>query len=255
MLASARFTLPLQVMQAMPVPGEASLLFLLNPTGGVAGGDRLLTEITLAEGARVCLTTPSATRVYRSQGEPSLMVTRLRLSAGAVLEYVPDRVIPFAGAVLHNVTRIAMEGDSRIIFYDGLCAGRAARGERWVFAEYKSEVAVDREGQRIFLDRTWLKPSSEEVAGPLRMGPYPYLDTWVAAGPDAREEAATAAQVRPLIESYGAVQGAAFPLPRGGLTARALSPTAVESDSLARSLWPALRRGLLGRPPLDLRKL
>lgn len=251
-LASAHFTSPLQVMQPTPVPEEGSLLlFLLNPTGGVVAGDRLVTEISLAAGAHVCLTTPSATRVYRSQGEPALIETRIRLSAGAVLEYVPDRVIPFAGAVLHNVTHVAMEGESRLILYDGLCSGRVARGERWAFAEYKSEVAVERDGRRLFLDRAWLRPPEEEVAGPLRMGPYHYLDTFFAF----REGQGGLRQINRIFETGRGIQGAAFPLPRGGVLARALSQSAIESERLVRSLWVVLRRALLGRPPLDLRKL
>ena len=43
-----------------------SYLMLLNPTGGVLGGDHLVTEIIQEAGTHVCLTTPSATRIYRT---------------------------------------------------------------------------------------------------------------------------------------------------------------------------------------------
>ena len=58
----------------------AATLLLLNPTGGVLGGDRLETRVHLGAGTRVCLSTPSATRVYRSAGPAS--VQRVHVEVG-----------------------------------------------------------------------------------------------------------------------------------------------------------------------------
>ena len=51
--------------------GVATVM-LLNPTGGVVGGDVLETSVVLGPRCRVCLTTPAATRVYRSAGAPAV---------------------------------------------------------------------------------------------------------------------------------------------------------------------------------------
>ena len=61
----------------------AATLFLLNPTGGVLGGDRLETRVELGAGSRVCLSTPSATRVYRSAGLPAVQRLTSRVGEGA----------------------------------------------------------------------------------------------------------------------------------------------------------------------------
>ena len=67
MLTGRRFALPLQALEPMDLVGDGSAtLLLLNPTGGVLGGDRLETEVSLGPASHVCLSTPSATRVYRS---------------------------------------------------------------------------------------------------------------------------------------------------------------------------------------------
>ena len=42
-----------------------AFIYLLNPSGGVLQHDRLLTEITLEEGSRVYVTTPSNTKFYK----------------------------------------------------------------------------------------------------------------------------------------------------------------------------------------------
>src|SRR3990172_4140575 len=70
-LTARRFPLPLQALEPISLEGGGSVcLTLLNPTGGVLGGDRLQAEIAVGPGAHVCLTTPSATRAYRAPGPP-----------------------------------------------------------------------------------------------------------------------------------------------------------------------------------------
>src|SRR5262249_33300677 len=72
-LTGRRFTLPLQALEPADLEGRGDLvLLLLNPTGGVLGGDVLETDVTLGPGARVVLGTPSATRVYRTAGPPAV---------------------------------------------------------------------------------------------------------------------------------------------------------------------------------------
>ena len=65
----------------MELDGSGSVcVMLLNPTGGLLGGDCLTTEIDLAQGAHVVLTTPSATKVYRSSSGPSRHHTTINLA-------------------------------------------------------------------------------------------------------------------------------------------------------------------------------
>src|SRR5207244_5666014 len=93
-LAGCRSTLPLQVMAPVALDDPAAVVSMLNPTGGVLGGDRLTVELDLGPGAHACLTTPSATRVYRSSGAPAVQTVHARLAPGAVCEWVPEHTIP-----------------------------------------------------------------------------------------------------------------------------------------------------------------
>src|SRR5262249_27872332 len=97
-LAERRYTLPLQALDCMEVEDGVAALMLLNPTGGVLGGDHLDTRVRVGASAHACLTTPSATRVYRSPGEPARQRVVATVAAGARLEYVPDHLIPSPGA-------------------------------------------------------------------------------------------------------------------------------------------------------------
>src|SRR5262249_57064792 len=83
--------------------GVATLM-LLNPTGGLVGGDVLDTRVTIGAGAHVCLTTPAATRVYRSGGATAVHRFAARVGEGARLEFVPDHLIPSPRARLRPTT-------------------------------------------------------------------------------------------------------------------------------------------------------
>src|SRR5712691_10696731 len=133
-LTGRRFTLPLQALEPVDLDGTgAATLLLLNPTGGVLGGDHLETRAELGAGSHVCLSTPSATRVYRSTGPASVQRVIFRVGEGARLEYLPDHVIPSPGARLVQSIELELGPGASAILCDAWAVGRAARREAWAF--------------------------------------------------------------------------------------------------------------------------
>ena len=80
-------------------PCEAAIV---NTGGGVAGGDSYSVSLTLGEGAEVEATTPSAERIYRSDGPAAAITTRLVLKPGARLFWLPQETLIFEGARLER---------------------------------------------------------------------------------------------------------------------------------------------------------
>ncbi|MEK7786607.1 MAG: urease accessory protein UreD, partial [Chloroflexota bacterium] len=72
--------------------------WLVNPSGGLVGGDQVTVAAQLQDDTHVLMTSPSANRVYRSEGEPAVQEVRLTAGAGARLEWLPEVTIPFAGS-------------------------------------------------------------------------------------------------------------------------------------------------------------
>ena len=167
-LAQSRFSLPLQALTPLTLADGASYLMLLNPTGGVLGGDHLVTEIAQEAGTHVCLTTPSATRIYRTAEKPAILETMIHVGEGATLEYFPDHVIPHVGSALRQSLRIEMARGSRAIILDSMASGRVAHGERWSFTEMDSRTEVFACGRPAYVNRTRIVPANE-TARPARM--------------------------------------------------------------------------------------
>jgi urease accessory protein len=251
-LAERRFTLPLQAFDAVPMDGDGSVcLMLLNPTGGLVGGDRLKTEIALGPDTHVCLTTSSATKVYRTLGPPAIQETAIRIGAGAILEYIPDHVIPHPGSVFHQSLTVEMGPKSRVILADAFAIGRLARGERWSFAEIVNRITVRSCGRPVFLDWMKIDPSRQRAAC---MDGFGYVATvgLLADGVVAWEKIVHDLQ-QEFVKSPS-IEGAASLLSSGGCVVRLLARSAPDLTQAVRILWTLARRLLLDLPAVDLRK-
>lgn len=82
--------IPLQAFQPFyPDKTGCAFTFLVNPTGGLVSGDRMDIRIELDEKAHAFITSPSATKVYRSSGSPSLQDVEITLKRDSVMGFNP----------------------------------------------------------------------------------------------------------------------------------------------------------------------
>jgi urease accessory protein len=160
-LAQSRFSLPLQILTPLTLADGASYLMLLNPTGGVLGGDHLVTNIGLEAETHAYLTTPSATRIYRTAEKSAILETVIHVGEGATLEYFPDHIIPHAGSALRQSLRVEMARGSSAVIVDSLASGRVAHGERWSFTEIDSRTEVYACGKPTYINRTRIVPATK----------------------------------------------------------------------------------------------
>jgi urease accessory protein len=253
-LAQSRFSLPLQAMAPLTLGDGTAYLMLLNPTGGVLGGDHLAAEIIQQAGTRVCLTTPSATRIYRTSGRPAILETTIRLGEGATLEYLPDHVIPHVGSALRQSLRLEMGAGSRAIVLDSMASGRVAHGERWSFSEMDSRMEIFSCGRPVFLNRTRIIPGMGNPRALGLMEDFDYMtclglfadgvENWVPVAGALNAELDLAPQVR----------GGASLLLRGGCVVRFLARSASDMTAMSRKLWEAARELVLQAAAFDHRK-
>jgi urease accessory protein len=253
-LAQSRFSLPLQALTPLTLVDGASYLMLLNPTGGVLGGDRLTTDICQESDTHVCLTTPSATRIYRTVETPAILETVIRLGEGATLEYFPDHVIPHAGSALRQSLRVEMARGSRAVILDSMASGRVAHGERWAFTEMDSRTEVFACGKPTYINRTRIRPGNKRPDQFGLMEEFNYMTALgvFADGFTRWKEVSAAANEE--LKSFPDVYGAATELSRGGCVVRFLARSASDMTLANKKLWDAARNLLAGLPPFNHRK-
>jgi urease accessory protein len=251
-LARCRSTLPLQVLAPVALDDPAAVVSILNPTGGLVGGDRLVVDVSVGPAAHACLTTPSATKVYRTAGEPARQEVTLRLEPGAVCEWVPDHAIPFAGSAL--VQRITVDaGDGAgLVLVDAFAAGRVGRGEAWAFRRLDSAITVRDAKGWLLRDRFVIEDGSP--LDPRQLGATegaPYFASLVVVADDVED---FRREVVARFPAGGAVTAATGSLPRRGALVRCLAPSAPALLDALEVTWAAARRHVLGLSPLALRK-
>ena len=256
-VAGCRFTLPLQVLAPVSLDDPAAVVSMLNPTGGLVGGDRLAIDVRAGAGAHAVLTTPSATRVYRAEGPPTVQTVRLSIGPGAIVEWVPDHTIPFAGSALRQAIDVELDETAGLILVDAFAAGRVASDEAWRFALLESAISVrDRDGWLLH-DRFVLVGSSTANAEIALDGlgfaeSNPYFASIVIMGAFDRERFAV--EVGSLGATGGATTVGVAILSRRGALVRCLAPSAPALLDTIAACWQLARRALLGLPPLALRK-
>jgi urease accessory protein len=254
-LAKSRFTLPLQALTPLEMDDGTAYLMLLNPTGGVLGGDHLVTEIIQEAGTHVCLTTPSATRVYRTSQRPAVLETVIKLGEGATLEYLPDHVIPHIGSALRQTLRLEMGRGSKAIVLDSIASGRVAHGERWSFTEIDSRTEVYACDRPAFLNRTKIEPAGQRHRRQIElMRTFYYVICMGVFAEGIENWQRVAVAMNAELETMPQIRGGVSLLSRGGCVIRYLARSASEMTRMNKKLWDAARELVVQLPAFDHRK-
>jgi urease accessory protein len=227
---------------------------LLNPTGGVLGGDCLFTEIVQDKDTHVCLTTTSATRIYRTTEKPAVLETIIRVGEGATLEYLPDHVIPHAGSALRQSLRVEMGRGSRAIIADSFAAGRVARGERWNFAQIDSRTEIIVCGKPAFLNRTFIDPVAQQPERLGLMEQFGYMACLSLFADGFEDWPAVTAAMHTELQNVPQIKAGVSLLARGGCVVRYLAHSASDMTRTNKILWDAARELVLRLPRFDHRK-
>src|SRR5207244_7905018 len=91
---------PLVVQKPLYPEGDAVChAIVVHPPGGIAGGDELALDIRAAADAHALLTTPGASKWYRSAGPWARQHVRIEAAAGSIVEWLPQETILFDAAL------------------------------------------------------------------------------------------------------------------------------------------------------------
>ena len=236
-------------------PGMA-FLFLQQFGDGLVQGDRYRVDVDCAAGSAVHLTTQTPTKVYGARQNFVTQLINLRAGAGAVLEYLPDPVIPFRGSRLFQRTSVVADPEAIVFMSDMLLPGRVAHGEAHAYDIYWAETEVRRPDRTLlFSDLLRMHPAGgDEPTAPGLLGGHDVLATLYVL---TTSVAATSlvALLRAALAGSRSVLAGVSELPNDcGAAVRLLGPTSAGVQAALRTAWSAARVDLLGAPAPDLRK-
>ena len=172
---------PLRVLKALHPEGPGICHHVIvHPPGGIVGGDELHVDVHLAPAAHAVVTTPGATRFYRSAGATARQQVRLQLADGARLEWLPLETIAHAGCLAENRVTLDLAPGAECLGWDLLALGLPAAGEAFDRGHFLQQIELPvawLERGRIRGDDTTLLDGAPGLDGHRVLGTL-----WLAAG-------------------------------------------------------------------------
>jgi urease accessory protein len=200
----------------------------------------------------VLFSTPSATRVYRSLGEVAVQTVELTVGSGAILEWVPDVTIPYAGSRFRQAIHVALAEGATVLLWDAIASGRVARGERWAFTSLENGIRITTASGRSVLERYALAPSSRGIG---LAAEWDYVGSFyvIGEGVNAERWKQIESRLAEILDARpGAVLGGVSEPAALGLAVKLVAKSAQDLSETLDELWQAIRSVLwkLQKPAL-----
>lgn len=241
---------PLRVLQSLYPEGDAVCHnVLVHPPGGLVGGDTLDITVTVGSGAHGLVTTPGATRFYRSEGAPAEQRARLRLQAGARMEWLPMEAILYNGCVAENRLTCDLAPGAELIGWDVTALGLPHAGQpyaRGTFCQYIEMPGVWLERGAIDASDARLLSSPAGLAGNTCVASI-FFATGSPMGRERREMALESARQVLHAHPLQPWAGVTSPSPQV-VVLRVLAPQVEPAMALLKNVWAAWRRSLWSMP-------
>lgn len=102
---------------------------LINSSGGLTGGDRMAWEIEAGPATELTVTTQACEKIYKASAGTVEVATRIKVAAGARVDWLPQETILFDRASLTRALDVELDGDATLLAVEAVLLGRKAMGE------------------------------------------------------------------------------------------------------------------------------
>lgn len=234
---------PLRILQSLYPEGDGICHnVLVHPPGGLVGGDTLRVEIDVGPQAHGLVTTPGATRFYRSDGEAALQQVSARLAAGARLEWLPLETICYDACLAENRLSMSLAPGAELLGWDVTAFGLPASGKPFAQGTFRQHIEVP----GLWLERATVKASDQLLLqSPLGMAGHRciaslFFVTGSKLDRQRRQQALDSA--RAIIERHALADTAGVTSPDAQVVVlRVLAPVVEPAMHLLRQVWQAWR--------------
>lgn len=142
-VARHHHTGPLRILQSLYPEGDAICHnVLVHPPGGLVGGDTLDIAVHTHSGAHGLITTPGATRFYRSEGALALQRTRLALEPDSRLEWFPLETLCYSGCQAENHLTLNLDPGAELMGWDITALGLPHAQQPFVQGQLQQHIEV-----------------------------------------------------------------------------------------------------------------
>lgn len=121
---------PLRVLQPLyPEGPQVCHNVLVHPPGGLVGGDTLDIHVQVDPHAHALVSTPGATRFYKTDTDWATQRVHLSLAPGARLEWLPLETLAYNGCKARNLLSFDLAEGAELMGWDITALGLPATGQ------------------------------------------------------------------------------------------------------------------------------
>ena len=246
---------PLRVLKSLYPEGDAVCHnVLVHPPSGLVGGDTLDIQVQVDAGAHALITTPGATRFYRSEQGLAQQQVSVALAPGAKLEWLPLESIAYSGCQALNQWVAKLSPGSALMAWDMLALGLPHANLAFEHGCYSQHLEI----KDMWLERADLAASDERLLNsPLGLAGQRCMGTLVLARGNALADAERRLAVdvaRQICEAspLRVWSGVTSPDPRV-VVLRVLAPQVEAVFHLLKSVWLGWRAEIWRMPTVPPR--
>jgi urease accessory protein len=229
---------PLRVLQSLyPEGDDVCHNVLVHPPGGLVGGDTLHIDVLAQSGTHGLITTPGATRFYRSDGPLALQRSQLTLEPGARLEWLPLEALCYSGCMAENHLTMKVAPGASLMGWDVTALGLPLAQQPFTQGHFCQHIEVP----GVWLERGTIAANDLLLMdGPLGLAGQRCIASifFVSGDPLGRDSKQTALDLaRSVIANHplAAMAGVTSPNPQV-LVARVLAPVVEPAMALLREI-------------------
>jgi urease accessory protein len=245
---------PLRILQSLYPEGDTVCHnVLVHPPSGLVGGDTLDMHVTVGSGAHGLVTTPGATRFYRSEAGLATQQVHARVESGARLEWLPLEAIAYNGCDGLNRAVFELAPGAEMMTWDITALGLPAADMPFAQGTFRQHLEIP----GVWLERGTINAADTRLMdSPLGLAGQRCMATLVFAAGSAiaaeRSDRALAC-ARELLEASELRMTAGATSPHQQvIVLRVLAPVTEPAMQLLRQVWAAWRQemwGLAGTVP------
>ena len=241
---------PLRILQSLyPEGDQICHNVLVHPPGGLVGGDTLDIQVTVAEVAHALVSTPCATRFYKSGGHPALQQVVAHLADNAKLEWLPLEAIAYNDCEATNRAIFNLAPSAELITWDVTALGLPSSDMAFTQGHFQQHIEIP----GVWLERGNIRGEDTRwLNSPLGLAGSKCLASLVFASGSAIDSDRTTQALeaaREVIESHPLRLQAGITCAHPQvIVLRVMSPLVEPTMDLLKKVWAVWRHTLWALP-------
>lgn len=245
-LAKKKHLGPLMVQKPFyPESHSCCHVYLIHPPGGIVGGDTLNLTAELNEHSHALITTPTATKFYRSNGNQASQSQNILLEKNAILEWLPQETIYYNDSYASSNTRISTSINNKFFAWEIQCLGLPAQKEFFDSGNCRQKLEIWHDSLPILIETNHLVGGDKLLSSNWGMQGFTSIGTFIVSenGNIISREA-----IKKLSQKYEGLS-TAFTSINGVFVIRAMSACTEKIKEYFIHIWKTLRPQILNLEP------